>query len=454
MSSATSRSRSKKAKNAPPRGRPTSSSVLSQPVVEDASSLTALSAFSPRGNYFASLSMAIDKHRLRVHDTTTGQSVAEHIVEGAQVTTLSWAQLNSPEQQGELMEDDDGPKKKRKRRNSLAAPATSTDASSETSQIVLLGLSNGSLLVFSPFHGRTLRILSHPSSTAAILSLSVSPLPSQNASTIWTSSADSSVHVWNAHTGDHISTWRTDDRIPCTSLSFQTFDSGEQINFVLAHHSIRLLSIPSPSSASIAESSRPKELATFIGHASNITSLCWVQPNSKDSIPMQFVSMAEADRNVYVWEVPEESTTEGKLVASIPLDSDARQISVQGQHLLILSASGKASVYQLYSELSTSSPTKKSKQKVSSLSPSSTISISVKRGTTPIEVVSASVIPGEEGRICVARLVGGVRPVFDVVVRVAYCLRTVHVLTFLPALFGRVRKLHSTCEHHIERFIC
>lgn len=406
----------KKGKTAPPRGRPTSSSVLSQPVVEDASSLTALSAFSPQGNYFASLSLAIDKHRLRVHDTATEQSIAEHIVQGAQVATLSWAHLNSSERQGEPMEEDDAPKKKRKKRNSLAAHASSTDATSEASQVVLLGLSNGSLLIFSPSHGRVLRTLSHPSSTAAILSLSASPSQAHNASTIWTSSADSSVHVWNAQTGEHLSTWRTDDRIPCTSLSVRNPDSDDQLDFVLAHHSIRLLSSPSPSSSSVAEQSKPKELATFTGHASNITSLRWVGSDIEGSIPSRFVSMAEADRHVYVWEVPEAPATEGKLVASIPLDSDARQVSVHGQHLLVLSASGKLSIFQLDSEPSSSSPSKKSKQKVPTLSPNSTISIAFKRGTTPVEVVSAAVIPGEEGRIRVARLVGGVRPVFDVVV--------------------------------------
>lgn len=124
--------------------------------------------------------------------------------------------------------------------------------------------------------------------------------------------------------------------------------------------------------------------------------------------------MAEADRHVYVWEVPEAPATDGKLVASIPLDSDARQISTDGQHLLILSASGKISVFHLDTELGTS--TKKSKQKVPTLNPSSTISVVIKRGTSPVEVVSASAVPGQEGSVRVAWLLGGIRPLFDVVV--------------------------------------
>lgn len=404
MSSTTSKS--KKGKTAPPRGRPTSSSVLSQPVVEDASSLTALSTFSPKGNYFALLSLAIDKHRLRVHDTATGQSIAEHIVQDARVATLSWTELGSSEHQGEPMDEDDAPKKKRKKRNSLAAQASSTKAS-ETSQVVLLGLSNGSLLVFSPSHGRVLRTLSHSSSTAAILSLSVS----QDASNIWTTGADSSVHVWNAHSGEHLSSWKTDDRIPCTALSICKPNSDDEVDFLLAHHSIRLLSSTSHSSPA-SGSSKPKELATFTGHASNITSIHWVE----GSIPKRFVSMAEADRHVYVWELPEAPTTEGKLVASIPLDSDARQISVHGRHLLVLSASGKISVFELDSEDFSSSPTKKSKQKVLTLSPRSTVSTKAKRGTTPVEIASAAAVPGEEGHVRMARMIGGVRPVFDVVV--------------------------------------
>lgn len=57
-------SKSKTPRNKPPKGRPVTTSAISQPTVEDASSTHPLSSFSPKGELFAFLSPAVDKHRL------------------------------------------------------------------------------------------------------------------------------------------------------------------------------------------------------------------------------------------------------------------------------------------------------------------------------------------------------------------------------------------------------
>ena len=101
--------KSNKPRNKPPKSRPAATSALSQPAVEDASSTYSLSSFSHDGELFAFLSLAVDKHRLRVYDTTTGQPVAEHVFD-SRVSSLCWARFDAS--QGE-----DGPRRKRKRKN-------------------------------------------------------------------------------------------------------------------------------------------------------------------------------------------------------------------------------------------------------------------------------------------------------------------------------------------------
>src|SRR5580658_6057079 len=90
----------KKPRKKPPTSRPTSTSQISHPVtVEGASALVSLSSFSPKGDLFAFVSLAVDKHRLRVFDTTSARSVAEHTVDSSRVTTLAWSSIDLSEGQ-------------------------------------------------------------------------------------------------------------------------------------------------------------------------------------------------------------------------------------------------------------------------------------------------------------------------------------------------------------------
>ncbi|KAJ7102425.1 WD40-repeat-containing domain protein [Mycena belliarum] len=407
--------KSKKPRSKPPRGRPQATSSISQPIVEDASYLTTLSAFSPKGNFFAFLSLAVDKHRLRVYDTATGQSVAEHVVDSARVSSLTWSNFDPSEGQQSAQSDGEEPhnKKKRKKRNSQAN-ADGPPQISAAIEVVLMGLTDGTVLFFSPSHGRTIRTLSHSTSTAAILSVVLTGNGHSTPAT-WTSGADGAIRLWNAQKNDILGSWKNDDRIPYSSMAIRPTSEGDRIDFLVANHSIRLLSTNPDASAE-----KPTQLASFTGHASSVKQLQW---DASQTPPTRFLSMAEGDRIVSIWQTPEASTVDGKMVASVQLDSDARAISLsvtslptsERQNLLTLTASGKISIFPIPAELVPPASSSRTPHKVSTLLPRSILSVSAKKGSSGSQVVDASFAVGVAGHIRVARIVGGVRPVFDLV---------------------------------------
>ncbi|KAJ6569660.1 WD40-repeat-containing domain protein [Mycena capillaripes] len=407
--------KSKKNRSKPPRGRPAATSSISQPVVEDASYLTALSSFSPKGNLFAFLSLAVDKHRLRVYDTATGQSVAEHVVDSARVSSLTWSNFDPSEAPRSAPSDVEEPpnKKKRKKRNSQANGEGPLEVIAAI-EVVLLGLSDGTVLFFSPTHGRIIRTLSHSTSTAAILSVVLTE-NGDSVPTTWTSGADGAIRLWNAQKNDILGSWKNDDRIPYSSMAIRPTGEGDRVDVLVANHSIRLLST-NPDTLT----EKPAQVASFTGHASSVKQLQW---DASQTPPSRFMSMAEGDRIVSIWQTPEGSVAEGKMVASVQLDSDARTISLsvsssassERQNLLTLTASGKISIFPIPTELVPPASSSRTQHKVSTLLPRSNLSVSAKKGSSGSQVVDATFAIGVIGHIRVARIVGGVRPVFDLV---------------------------------------
>ena len=408
----------RKKKRASGKGRPVSNSAISQPALENSSSVDTLSAFSPSGDLFAFVSLAVDKHRLRVHDTATGTSVSEYIVDSARVTSLSWAQFQNPKSLSEGQEpEESAPRKRRKKRD---APTLPPHTEPEPIPVIVLGLSTGSVILFSPSHARVIRTLSHPSSTSSSLSLDVYTRVADAALIILASSADCFILTWNAQTGELLSKNKTDERSPGTSLSLLPTVEPDRPSLLLAHHSIRLLT--NSSDSLLTSPQKFTEESRFIGHASNVTMLRWQPSESEGQPPRRFASIAEADRYVHLWEVPHDLGSEGKLVASAPLDSDARHISFSKSpihpRLLVLSASGRISIFSPTTN-SAGATTPKTKEKVATLSPRSSATISFRRGgNRSANVVNATF--EHEGRIRVAWLAGGVKPVFDVLV--SFCV--------------------------------
>jgi len=400
MASTASKTKHRKARN----------TSLSYPPSQDSSFL---SAFSPSADLFAFVSLAVDKHRLRVHDTHTGRSISEYIVDSARVTALSWATFQNTKSLGDDQGTNDvAPRKKRKMRDARAPQSVPEP---EATPVVVLGLSTGSVIVFSPSHARAIRTLSNPSSATSILSADVySDIPGASLLCL-TLGADGIIRTWNAQTGELLSSTKTDDRLPGTSLSLRPGLESDHPSFLLAHHSIRLLSVSSDSL--LTSPQKLTEEARFIGHASNVSMLRW-QPFDDDcQSPRRFASAAESDRIVHIWEVPRVSGSEGKLVATAPLDSDARHIAFPQSplhpSLLALSTSGRIAIFTATNDQGSTTTSKKTKAKVATLSPRSSMTIAFKRGMTA-QVINAAF--EQDGRIRVAWLAGGVRPVFDVVV--------------------------------------
>jgi len=390
------------------KGKAVSTSIISQPSVEDTSNLTALSSFSSDGTLFAFLSLAVDKHRLRVYNTASAQSVAEFTVDSARVSSLTWTCLNLSVD-GQIALPDDSTiqpsKKKRKKRNSIAE----ADEQISGTQVVVLGLTNGVVLFFSPTHGRVLRALSHRTSSSPILCVVFAT--EGDTSFIWASAADATVHLWHFQKNELLDSWKNDDRVAYSSMAVRyTADAG-RLEVLFARYSMRLLSSP----YSKADLSRQKQVASFTGHASPIQLIRW--ENSK-APSEQFMSMAEGDRFIYIWKVADGVSSEGSPAASIALDSDARTFSVTGstatveRHTLAtLSASGKVSIFPLPDEL----PSGVTPHKIPTLLPRSIISSSsASNAVTP--VVAVTLEQCDQGSVRVARLVNGVWPMFDLVV--------------------------------------
>lgn len=393
----------------PPSGRPASTALISQPAVEDISSLFALSSFSPKGDLFAYVSLAVDKHRLRIYNTTTGQAVADHIVDSARVSSVTWSALGL----GEADKNDISQPSKKKRKKRESAAGLETD--SKATEVVVLGLSDGTILCFSPSHGRMLRTLSHASSTSAILAMAVEE--GKGRWLIWASGADGTLRLWDVNKNEIVGSWKNSDRIPYASLTIRPFDEEDRTDVLAASHSIRLLSKPAETEGIIPK--KLQQLATFTGHASAVKSMKW---DRSKLLPTRFVSMAETDRFLYVWDVPDSPNTDGRAVASVPLDSDARSFSLSASTdnppvLVTLSASGKIALYPVPHHISSPTSSNRSPAKLSTLHPRSNIISASKKSSTPSHVIDVSFVDGEHGKIRVARLVQGVRPVFTVVVR-------------------------------------
>ncbi|KAI0090025.1 WD40-repeat-containing domain protein [Irpex rosettiformis] len=407
---ASSPAKSKKPRNKPPKGRPAGTSAISQPAVEDASSSHTFSSFSPQGDLFAFLSLAVDKHRLRVYDTTTGQAVAEHVVDSARVSSICWAHYDT------AAHGENEPRRKRKRKNQQG----DTASTKLPPPGVILGLTNGSLVLYSPAHGKVVKSISHTSSTAAITSVAVDVSEGSEATHAWTSGADGVIRLWDLHEKDLVDQWKGDERIPysCLSVRPSASEESEDAELLGANYSIQLLS--ASRSANIAgETKKLQKVSGFTGHASLVKALQW---DSRS----RFLSSAEADRFIYLWDVPETTGSEGKVAASIPLESEVRATALsippsttsssKPQTLLAVSASGRISIFPLPSDLTSFTPSKK--VKVPTLTPSSTISAAPsKKGgdATRAQIISAGFVAGSVGKVRVARLAGGVKPTFDVV---------------------------------------
>ncbi|KAK2461714.1 hypothetical protein APHAL10511_006177 [Amanita phalloides] len=379
--------------------------VISQPRIEDAATQAFQCSFSPDGDLFALLSLAVDKHRLRVFDTLTNQSTAEYILESARANSLAWAHLGLS-----ISEDIISPSAKKRRRK--VADSAENSIGNNLIRVVILGLSDGTVLLFSPLHGRVVRKLSHPSSTTAVLCMTVC---NTGIPTLWTSSSDGAIRIWDVRSGNILSYWKTEDRVPFTSMAPCPIavDTEDQC-ILFAHHSIQLLALDVKDLAA----SKQKQLGSFTGHTSHVNNLEW---DMSKSSPERFYSSAEGDRFIYVWQLPKDGVVERKPLLSISLDSAVSTFMLLqlktgpgGLILAVLSVSGKVSFFHIPDEITVPvNPLGHADERRSTLFLRSQISISSKTGGSMAKIISISSIQDRPDCIRISRLLNGIRPVFS-----------------------------------------
>jgi len=409
---------SKKAQRAKNRSRPISTTALSEPLVAETST-AAFSAFSKSGLFFAHIALAVDKHRLRVFDTESGKSIAESIFQNSRVSAVHWTSLPSSGADSNADAEaagDESSSRKRKKRKSVSGREISTE------DLIVIGFSNGTLAIFSPRQGEIVRTLSTPSSNDAILSITSTPMsPGSSPSGLWSTSANGSIYSWDAHTGKLLATWKMSQgtNTPYTAIAIHPSATDNNSPHILAaRHRIQLFG------ASRAEIDTPREYAHTTGHASPVISLDWAPPRASDSA-QTFISAAEGDRFACIWQLPEPDTEDdeeddedevpgGVLVASISFDTDVRSVGYTSSSS---AASPKPLAYGLSSsgELRVFAPPSAS----STEKPEPLTSVEGTYITTPASsppIVSACFDMRHPGYLRLARLVAGVRPVFDRIV--------------------------------------
>lgn len=403
---------SKKAQRVKNKSRPISTTALSEPLIAETSSAASFSAFSESGLFFAHIALAVDKHRLRVFDTESGKAIAESVFQNSRVSAVHWASLPTSNTDNNAGAGDETTSRKRKKRKSVSGREISTE------DLIVIGFSNGTLAIFSPRQGEVVRTLSTPSSNDAILSIASKPASlSSPHPKLWSSGANGSLCSWDVHAGTLLATWKISKgtNTPHTAIAIHPSAEDSAPHLLAARHRIQLFGAPRE------EENIPREFASATGHASPVISLDWAPSPVPESAQM-FISAAVGDRFACIWQLPaldededeEDEVPEGTLIASIPFDTDVRFVgyaspaSTGSAKLLAygLSSSGELRVFAAPSASSASSTGKP--EPFTSVDGTS---ITTSPGSPPI--VSLCFDAQRPGSLLLARLVTGVKPVFD-----------------------------------------
>lgn len=310
----------------PPKSRPVSTTALSQPLGSNFSAQ--ITAFARDATLFAQLSQAIDRARLRVYAPGTAGVMADYLLpEGIECRAMTWVHLGAKNSKDGLSS------KKRK----ALVKAEVQGASSSAAAHVALGLSDGTVLVFSPHTSSVVHILvaSTPdSASAAVVSLSC------DEQHLWGATAHGWVHGWDL---THVAQATAQDRVPPakhflpdSKTPVSLLLGGRQGRMLAAHHAILLYDV--------SGTPRSRPMAQFSGHATPVTHLAWVGTHA-------FVSAAAEDRHLYYW-LCDTAQSHGQASAMLTLDAPARRLLAwedkhAGWHLLTISERGTAQVYAL-----------------------------------------------------------------------------------------------------------
>lgn len=365
----------------PPKSRPVSTSSLSQPLGSNFSAQ--ITAFARDASLFAQLSQAVDRARLRVYAPGTAGVVADYLLpEGMGCRSMTWVHLGAKSSTEGLSS------KKRK----ALAKAEAQGASSSASAHVALGLSDGTVLIFSPHTASVVHILvaSTPdSASAAVVSLSC------DEQYMWGATAHGWVHGWDLA---HIAQASAQERVPPAAhflpdskTPITLLHGGRHGRMLAAHHAIFEYDVSHGTP-------RSRPTAQFSGHATPVTHLTWIGSHA-------FVSAAAEDRHLYYW-LCDTTQSHGQASAMITLDAPARRILAWEDkqatwHLLTMSERGTAQVYALPRDVSPA-------EGLAALTPISQVRLS----NDSTEMCDA-VRTRNGDRLVLARTVKGVKVVLD-----------------------------------------
>lgn len=432
--------------------------------INPAAVATTLTAFSPASStsasgpsYYAHLHAAPDAHTLRVYDldgkcvsrwaSNANLDADDDEANEPRVKSLAWCWVpaaTAQDGQADGAQADGKRGKKRRKSDGGAAadsPAKPSAGALKPQLMLALGLEDGSVILWHPL-GTASRTLAHPTSASPVTALAL-PV---------SSSADSDGHLWSAHQDGTVRVWdvvsgalvgkvgglveelRWDDVLVRYEPS--TAEGGKRtVHLVLSHLSLHAYSLhlgaPSKKEGKVRDL-KAIELGRCTGHVEPC-SLRWAgassSPSGSDADKLSFLSYSPTDRFVQIWQIatttPSSSPHIGVLLARLGTDSGVSSaavspLSADAQTLAAVdSATGNVTLSNLpLSFAPAASPSKKAKKQaagVVALDALCEITAPAQGGKSEAGVAGVAFRAGDEGKVVLCR--GGVKPVFEVVVR-------------------------------------
>lgn len=299
--------------------------------------------FSPWSNHYAHLSQAMDRHRLQVYSVDAanamGRLVADYVIPNSTCHSMSWAKVSI------APSGKQGDSKRRKNKKNSAGSRGDDGSDDEESQsqveVLALGLTSGSVHLFSPVHGKVIRILGDPSVSASSTTSSISSL-SFLSPLLYASTTGGYVAAWNI---EEVPKQFNSVIHPVWKMQAQD-DERTALDRILvlssnvvacAHHSIKLYTV-----------SDKTIKASYPGHASSITHLVSIPGNAS-----RFASAAKGDRTVNVWQSPLDGQKNiTRPLSTLTLEAPVRQMNAfldtSGRSvLLVISTDGQARLFEV-----------------------------------------------------------------------------------------------------------
>ncbi|KAI8922261.1 WD40-repeat-containing domain protein, partial [Powellomyces hirtus] len=275
--------------------------------------------------FFAVVAQGVDAFRLRIWDTRTSTLTMEHVAPaGITCTAVVWGTI------GDNAAVDDSKKKRRR----SGAPAGST-----SQKVVAVGLSNGEVQLFSVAHGKVIRTLQGAHSAGVThFAFAIDGVRG------FSSGHDGLTVEWDVRSGAELG--RYTDGKPVKKVCV----SHDGTRLLTAGHAIKMWDL-----------STRELLRTYHGHASEVTKLQF----SADDV--NFVSAADDDRHIYVWDAARDGNSSDHVMA-LTTDSSLSHVALSGtDHVLALTDEGLVRLWANATKKDSAAPAKPKKKRATAV---------------------------------------------------------------------------------------